>query len=166
MTRQQTWIDKPRPTHVGGILLVFCDHWSLSSHLWSSRGPSSWDHSCRFPCLPGKLRVQSTGPCRRPGGSHILAHPSLQSSGTLPGHTPLGLSTSGPGSPLQKGFKETVLDTVRLLFPPAANTVFPSLRVSLSSDNCQPVFSFLFFFKKKTAQRKTIKKHRNEMHFL
>lgn len=88
-----------------------------SSHLWSSRGLSSWDHSCRFRCLPGKLRVQSTGPCRRPWGSHILARPTLQSSGTLPGHTPLGLSMLGPGNPL-KGFqRDSVRHTIHLLFP-------------------------------------------------
>ena len=75
------------------------------THLWSSRGPSSWDHSCRFRCLPGTLRVQSTGPCRRPWGSHILAPPSPQSSGTLPGRTPLARSMSGPGSPLEGGPK-------------------------------------------------------------
>lgn len=96
-----------------------------SSHLLSSHGLSSWDHSCRFRCLPGKLRVQSTGPCRRPWGFHILARPTLQSSGTLPGHTPLGPSMLGPGNPL-KGFKrDNVWHTVHLLLLSfAGNLVF------------------------------------------
>lgn len=88
-----------------------------STHLWNSHGPSSWGHSCRFRCLPGKLRVQSTGPCRRPWGSHILARPTPQSSGILLGHIPLGLSMLGPGSPL-KGFqRDSVRHTSHLLFP-------------------------------------------------
>lgn len=88
-----------------------------STHLWSSRGLSSWDHSCRFRCLPGKLRVQSTGPCRRPWGSRILALPIPQSSGSLPGHTPLAPSTLGPGSPLKRVQRDNVKHNKHLLGP-------------------------------------------------
>lgn len=102
------------------------------SHLWSSRGPSSLDRSCRSPSPLGKLRVRSTGPCRRPWGSRILVRPNPRSSGTLPGRTPLGLSTWGPGSPLHKGFQQGV--RVRHC-PPAAPHCDYMRRSSQSSAN-------------------------------
>lgn len=108
-----------------------------STHLWSSRGPSSWDRSCRFRCLPGKLHVQSTGPCRRPWGSHILARPTPQSSGTLPGHIPLGLSMLGPGSPLKRGFqRDSVRHASHLLFASFGGKLV-SLFEAEENDNCR-----------------------------
>lgn len=99
----------------GSCQYLLCSEWS--THLYHSRGLSSWDHSCRFRCLPGRLRVQSTGPCRRPEGSHIPALPTQQSSGTLPGHKPLGLRMLDPGSPLKRFQRESVRHSSHLLFP-------------------------------------------------
>ena len=70
---------------------------------WSSRGLSSWGHSCKCPCRVRRLHDRGTGQGTGPAHAHTSALPSPAYSGTARSHMSHGQNNPGPHSPLRGG---------------------------------------------------------------